>query len=75
VCQIISKTTDWGYLNDVLAHAFSIATAPSVTVVSPGDSASLETKAPLLWGKLHAMSHSLYAQSGMLGQGTDHSFS
>jgi hypothetical protein len=55
---VVGFWSDWGYLNDVLADAFSIATAASVTVVSPGDSASLETKAPLLWGKLHAMSHS-----------------
>jgi hypothetical protein len=47
---VVGFWSDWGYLNDVLADAFSIATAASVTVVSPGDSASLETKAPLLWG-------------------------
>lgn len=48
---VVGFWSDWGYLNDVLADAFSIATAASVTVVSPGDSASLEIKAPLLWGK------------------------
>ena len=54
---VVGFWSDWGYLNDVLADAFSIATAESVTVISPGDTAGLETKAPLLWGKLHAMSH------------------
>lgn len=54
---VVGFWSDWGYLNDVLADAFGIATAESVTVVSPDETAALQVKAPLLWDKLHSMSH------------------
>jgi len=49
--------TDWGYLNDVLANAFAINNASSVTVIDPRPTADLQTKAPNLWAKLNNLSH------------------
>lgn len=53
---VVGFWSDWGYLNDVLADAFGLASAESVTVVSPGDTTGLEKKAPKLWKRLHDMS-------------------
>jgi hypothetical protein len=53
---VVGFWSDWGYLNSILADAFTIRTAESVTVVSPGPTANLETKAPELWNKLRALS-------------------
>lgn len=53
---VVGFWTDWGYLNDVLAEAFAINNARSVTVIDPSPAISLETKAPQLWAKLKAMS-------------------
>lgn len=55
---VVGFWTDWGYLNAVLANAFNITTALSVTVVDINSSADLETKAPELWTKLNALSGS-----------------
>lgn len=53
---VVGFWTDWGYLNDVLANAFTINTAASVTVVDPSPTPDLNTKAPDLWAKLNALS-------------------
>jgi hypothetical protein len=53
---VVGFWTDWGYLNDVLAGAFTINTALSVTVVDPSPATSLQTKAPLLWARLNSLS-------------------
>jgi hypothetical protein len=55
---VIGFWTDWGYLNDVLADAFKIKNAASVTVVDPSTAAELEAKAPVMWAKLKALSAS-----------------
>ncbi|HEX4409968.1 MAG TPA: SIR2 family protein [Xanthobacteraceae bacterium] len=49
---IVGFWTDWGYLNDVLANAFAVQNAASVTVVDISTTAELQTKAPTLWQKL-----------------------
>ena len=49
---VVGFWTDWGYLNKVLAEAFQIANALSVTVVDPTPTEALQAKAPELWGKL-----------------------
>jgi hypothetical protein len=54
---VIGFWTDWGYLNDVLANAFTIANAHSVTVVDPSSAADLQARAPILWGKLTGLSN------------------
>ena len=54
---VVGFWTDWGYLNDVLADAFTISTASSVTVVDPSSSAELRAKALRLWTKLTGLSH------------------
>lgn len=54
---VVGFWSDWGYLNGVLAEAFTITSAASVTVVDPSTEASLEAKAPELWAKLHGLSH------------------
>lgn len=53
---VVGFWTDWGYLNDVLASAFAIHNASSVTVVDPCPTAELEVKAPNLWAKLKSLS-------------------
>jgi len=53
---VVGFWTDWGYLNDVLATAFTIQTASSVTVIDPSPAPDLEIKAPALWAKLNALS-------------------
>lgn len=53
---VVGFWTDWGYLNDVLADAFAITNALSVTVIDPTPSAALEVKAPELWEKLTTLS-------------------
>lgn len=53
---VVGFWTDWGYLNDVLAAAFTINTAASVTVIDPSPSANLQGKAPLLWTNLNNLS-------------------
>lgn len=55
---VIGFWTDWGYLNDVLANAFAINNASSVTVVDPTVTVELEQKAPILWAKLNGLSNS-----------------
>jgi hypothetical protein len=55
---VVGFWTDWGYLNDVLANAFTITNALSVTVVDPTPSADLQAKAPQLWDKLTTLSAS-----------------
>lgn len=54
---VVGFWTDWGYLNDVLANAFTINNASSVMVIDPSTTAQLEAKAPILWRKLHSLSH------------------
>ncbi|MEA3015179.1 MAG: hypothetical protein QOD42_3724 [Sphingomonadales bacterium] len=53
---VVGFWTDWGYLNDVIAAAFTINTAHSVTVIDPAPTADLQTKAPNLWAKLTGLS-------------------
>lgn len=53
---VVGFWTDWGYLNDVLADAFAIDNASSVTVIDPSPTTSLQTKAPSLWAKLNGLS-------------------
>lgn len=53
---VVGFWTDWGYLNDVLANAFTITNALSVTVIDPTPSAGLQAKAPQLWDKLTTLS-------------------
>lgn len=54
---VVGFWTEWGYLNDVLANAFAINNASSVTVIDPSPAANLEAKAPNLWAKLNSLSH------------------
>lgn len=54
---VVGFWTDWGYLNDVLATAFTIDTASSVTVVDLSSAPELQVKAPDLWTKLNSLSH------------------
>jgi hypothetical protein len=54
---VVGFWTDWGYLNDVIANAFTTQAAASVTVVDPSSSADLAAKAPNLWAKLNCLSH------------------
>jgi len=53
---VVGFWTDWGYLNNVLANAFAIDNASSVTVIDPGPTADLQAKAPDLWVKLNSLS-------------------
>ena len=53
---VVGFWTDWGYLNSVLADAFTQTNALSVTVIDPEPDAVLQAKAPDLWAKLHALS-------------------
>jgi hypothetical protein len=53
---VVGFWTDWGYLNSVLATAFSVTNASSVTVIDVSTSNQLQTKASDLWAKLHALS-------------------
>jgi hypothetical protein len=53
---VVGFWTDWGYLNQVLADAFTIGNASSVTVVDPSPEADLLAKAPDLWAKLNGLS-------------------
>lgn len=53
---VVGFWTDWGYLNDVLANAFGITNANSVTVIDPSTLANLQAKAPNLWTKLNGLS-------------------
>ncbi|MEA1015161.1 SIR2 family protein [Sphingosinicella sp. LY1275] len=53
---VVGFWTDWGYLNDVLAQAFAITNALSVTVIDPTPSATLRDKAAQLWDKLTTLS-------------------
>lgn len=55
---VVGFWTDWGYLNDVLANALTIANALSVTVINPEPSADLMRKASLLWERLNSLSAS-----------------
>lgn len=53
---VVGFWTDWGYLNNVLANAFGITNANSVTVIDPSTPADLQAKAPNLWTKLTSLS-------------------
>jgi hypothetical protein len=53
---VVGFWTDWGYLNDVLAEAFTIGNASSVTVIDPSPMIDLKAKAPKLWAKLNDLS-------------------
>ncbi len=53
---VVGFWTDWGYLSDVLANAFAIDNASSVTVIDPSPTASLQAKAPNLWARLNGLS-------------------
>lgn len=53
---VVGFWSDWGYLNDVLAGAFNIKNALSVTLVDPAATATLQAKAPQLWDKLTNLS-------------------
>lgn len=55
---VVGFWTDWGYLNSVIAEAFTITTAASVTVVDTATSVALQAKAPDLWEKLNTLSAS-----------------
>ena len=55
---VVGFWTDWGYLNQVLADAFTITNAHSVTVVNPDTEANLRVKAPQLWDNLKTLSSS-----------------
>jgi hypothetical protein len=48
---IVGFWTDWGYLNGVLANAFAVQDAASVTVVDISSQAEPQAKAPDLWQK------------------------
>jgi hypothetical protein len=54
---VVGFWTDWLYLNDVLAKAFTITNAASVTVIDKSPEAELKKKAPLIWQKLNALSN------------------
>jgi len=53
---VVGFWTDWGYLNNVIADAFAINSASSVTVIDPRAAADLQAKAPHLWAKLNSLS-------------------
>ena len=53
---VVGFWTDWGYLNNVLADAFAVNNAASVTVVDTGSTTDLQTKAPDLWAKMTGLS-------------------
>jgi hypothetical protein len=53
---VVGFWTDWGYFNDVITAALSVAKAVSVTVIDPSTSAELEAKAPHLWTSLNSLS-------------------
>jgi hypothetical protein len=53
---VVGFWTDWGYLNEVLAGAFAVDKAASVTVIDTATSAELQAKAPDLWAKLNSLS-------------------
>ncbi len=53
---VVGFWTDWGYLNSVIANAFTVTNAKSVTVVDLCATADLKAKAPNLWEKLSALS-------------------
>ena len=53
---VVGFWSDWSYLNDALANAFSIDNARSVTVIDPSPTVTLQTKAPAFWAKLNGMS-------------------
>lgn len=55
---VVGFWTDWGYLNSVLASAFTVKNAASVTVVDTTDTDTLKSKAPDLWTKLNELSGS-----------------
>jgi hypothetical protein len=55
---VVGFWTDWGYLNEVLAAAFKINNAQSVTVIDPASAEALQSKAPMLWARLNALSGS-----------------
>ncbi len=50
---VVGFWTDWGYLNEVLAHALNTTVFGSVTVVDPASGEELQEKAPLLWATLN----------------------
>ena len=54
---VVGFWTDWGYLNGVLANAFAVDNARSVTVIDPQPTAGLQAKAPTLWAKLNELSN------------------
>lgn len=54
---VVGFWTDWGYLNNVLADAFAVNNASSVTVIDPSPPADLQARAPNLWTKLNGLSH------------------
>jgi hypothetical protein len=53
---VVGFWTDWGYLNDVLAKALSLAKAQSVIVVDIAETTDLKIKAPDLWQTLTDLS-------------------
>lgn len=55
---IVGFWTDWKYLNAVLADAFTVTNALSVTVIDPEPDDVLQNKAPELWAKLNGLSNS-----------------
>lgn len=68
---VVGFWTDWGYLNDVLANAFDISSASSVTVIDPSPSADLQSKAPILWTKLTGLSGSFQHIQGSGAEALD----
>ena len=68
---VVGFWTDWGYLNDVLANAFEIINASSVTVIDPSPSADLQSKAPILWTKLTGLSGSFQHIQGSGAEALD----
>lgn len=60
---VVGFWTDWGYLNDVLADAFTGGATASVTVVDPSPTDELAEKAPDLWATLSASPNFQHVQA------------
>lgn len=54
---VVGFWTDWIYLNNVLANAFTINNARCVTIIDPSPANDLQAKAPSLWAKLTSLSN------------------
>ncbi|MEQ1768482.1 MAG: SIR2 family protein [Devosia sp.] len=54
---VVGFWTDWGYFNDVLEGILDGGATSSITVIDPEETATLQGKAPALWGILSASPH------------------